>query len=221
MKTLCIIAFLVLSVAVCAEGTPSSANSGKASDKNSGKQSGKEYTFRFRNKEYRIVKQKMTWSQAMAVAKKAGGTLASIRSQEEQDTIMRAIMGGAKIPQDYSSVADGGGTAYIWLGATDKYKEGTWIWDNPNPKLQETFWIGEGSAGKGGGAPVKGKYNNWGGASMGRANEPDNYGGAQNSGAIALAGWPQGGTFRLGQAGEWNDINANNKLYFIIEIELK
>lgn len=57
------------------------------------------------------------------------------------------------------------------------------------------------------GSVVGGLYNNWG-------NEPDDYLGQQDGLALALTSWP------LGSAGEWNDLNIENPLYFIIEAEI-
>ena len=50
-------------------------------------------------------------------------------------------------------------------------------------------------------------YNNWG-------YEPDDYLGQQDGLGLALTDWP------LGYAGEWNDLNVANSLYFIVESEI-
>ena len=46
-------------------------------------------------------------------------------------------------------------------------------------------------------------YNNWG-------NEPDNWN-QQDALGLSLNGWP------LGVAGEWNDVDHTNTLYFVVE----
>lgn len=176
-----------------------------------------DYIFEFKGTRYKIVTTKETWEKAAENARKEGGFIVSIESKEEQDTIWNAITNGAKIPSNYTTVMDGGGIAYIWIGANDFAEEGVWIWDGDNDGKGVNFWNGEGKNGKGNGAPVGQSYYNWGGLKQyGYANEPDNFNNAQDAAAIALEPWPKNIGF-LGQAGEWNDINANNQLYYIIE----
>jgi hypothetical protein len=174
------------------------------------------FTFNYQGKKYEIVKENKSWTAAAACAVERGGYLVEINDIDEQDTIMNAIFKGALISKTYTTVADGGGTAYIWIGATDKKTEGAWIWDGNNDSAGINFWNGQGAAGAGGGTAVSGKYNNWGGKSKGTPNEPDDYGSSQDGGAIALDGWPLG-TEILGVEGEWNDINLTNTIYYIIE----
>ena len=171
------------------------------------------YHFSYHGKKYEIVKEKKSWDSAAACAVWRGGYLAQINNQAEQDSIYFAITHGASIPSIYTTVADGGGIAYIWIGATDKHTEGTWLWDGNNDNIGNNFWNGQGAAGAGTGGAVGGAYNHWGGTSSGGANEPDNYAGTQNAAAIGLSAWP------YGVAGEWNDINASNNLYYIIEYD--
>jgi hypothetical protein len=176
------------------------------------------YTFNYLGKKYEIVKESKSWTAASACAVARGGYLAEINDADEQDTILNAIFKGALISQTYTQVPDGGGTAYIWIGATDKTTEGTWLWDGNNDGTGINFWIGQGAAGVGGGTAVSGKFINWGGKSKGTPNEPDDYGSSQDGGAIALDGWPLG-TELYGVEGEWNDINITDSIYYIIEYD--
>ena len=171
------------------------------------------YKFKYHGKKYEIVKELKSWDSAAACAVQRGGYLAQINNQMEQDSIYHAIVTGAGVSSTYTVVGDGGGIAYIWIGGTDKHAEGTWLWDGNNDNIGTNFWTGQGAAGAGGGSAVGGAYNHWGGTTSGTANEPDNYAGNQNAAAIGLASWP------YGIAGEWNDINATNVLYYVIEYD--
>jgi hypothetical protein len=173
------------------------------------------YKFEINGTKYELVKEKKNWEDAANCAVERGGFLAEIKTNEEQDAIYQAILKSG-VSKDYNPVMDGGGISYIWIGATDKNEEGKWIWDGNNDKKGEIFWIGQGFAGSGDGEIIDNHFVNWGGRSKGKFNEPDNYNNSQNGAAIALDGWPKGTTM-LGIASEWNDINTNNELYFIIE----
>lgn len=166
------------------------------------------------NKPYGIVRVALPWEEAAQCAQELDGFLVIIETQEEQDVIYNAIVNSG-ISTTYSPVPDGGGTSYIWIGATDAFEEGTWLWDNTISGMGENFWNGQGAAGTGNGAPVGNWFVNWGGKSAGTIMEPDNWS-DQDAAGIALTGWPFG-TTNLGIAGEWNDIGIENSLYFIVE----
>jgi hypothetical protein len=178
------------------------------------------YSFIVNGKTYEIVKDRKTWPDAAAYAAKRGARLAEIKEPGEQDAIYHAITCDGGVSSEYSSVKDGGGIAYVWIGASDKNKEGEWIWDGANAGKGQNFWNGQGANGKGNGTAVNNAYVNWGGAFDRKFNEPDNYDSKQNAAAIGLADWPKDGP-KLGQAGEWNDIDENNRLYFVIEYNNK
>ncbi len=174
------------------------------------------YSFNYGGKTYEVVKELKSWSNAAACAVQRGGYLAEINDVNEQTAIYNGII-AAGISSTYVSVSDGGGTAYVWIGATDKQTEGTWLWDGNNDGTGINFWNGQGQAGAGGGVPVASNYNNWGKANgTGAIMEPDDFNTSQDAGAIALAGWPASTTF-LGVAGQWNVIDINNALYYVIE----
>ena len=163
---------------------------------------------------YEIVKTKKTWDQASTAAagqQKYGvaGYLVRINSAEENQAIFDQLI--ANIPSsEFANTAapDGGGGSYAWIGATDAGTEGEWIWS----KGGDQFWSG----GKDG-SPVGSLYSNW-GTVNGIQNEPDNYNNYQNVAAISLNGWPKSDQ-HLGSASQWNDINADNQLYYVIEYD--
>jgi len=171
------------------------------------------YKFYYQGKKYEVVKEKKRWDSAASCAVARGGYLAQIGSQAENDTIYSRITNGARVTPGYTIVADGGGIAYIWIGATDKTTEGNWKWDGRNTGTGTTFWTGQGAAGTGTGAAVGGAFVNWGKSSTGTIQEPDDYNNAQDAAGMALASWP------YGSASQWNDINDSNKLYFVIEYD--
>ena len=164
--------------------------------------------------DYQIIEEQRGWEAATMDAIQRGGFLVQIDDQAEQDAIFNAIMNSG-ISTTYTTVSDGGGIAYIWIGATDKITEGSWLWDGNNDGQGVNFFIGQGAAGANDGEAIG--YNNWGGKNTGTVNEPDDFSSNQDAGAIALAKWPNNPNFTLGIAGEWNDINILNDLYYIIE----
>ena len=175
------------------------------------------YIFTYEGKTYEIVKELKTWSDAAACAIERGGYLVEINDINEQNAVYDSIINGAGISPTYVSISNGGGIAYLWIGATDQHTEGTWLWDGNNDSIGANFWSGQGANGSGNGVSIGGVYNNWGGTSSGTPNEPDDYSSNQDHGAIALAGWPSG-TNNLGSAGEWNDIIGSSLVYYIIEL---
>ncbi len=179
------------------------------------------YSFTYMDKDYEVVQELKSWSEAASCAIERGGYLVEIDSQAEQDTIYGAIIHGAEIPVDYTTVADGGGIAYVWIGASDQHTEGAWLWDGDGDNSGIGFWNGQGFAGLNNGVPVDDLYNNWGGSSTGTPNEPDDFGDGQDGAAIGLAKWPAGINFTLGIASEWNDISSDNSLYFVIEFDCR
>jgi hypothetical protein len=169
------------------------------------------YSFTYNGKNYEVIKELKSWVAACSCAVQRGGYLAEINNQNEQNAIYNAIIGGAGVSPTYTAVSDGGGTAYVWIGATDRFAEGTWKWDGNNDGTGINFWNGQGNAGTGGGAAVSGSYVHWGGTTSGPADEPDNFNNNQNAAGMALAAWP------YGIAGEWNDIGLFNTLYYVVE----
>ncbi|MFN7911076.1 MAG: T9SS type A sorting domain-containing protein [Bacteroidota bacterium] len=175
------------------------------------------YTFTFGLKKYRVVKELKTWTQAASCAVSDGGHLAEINSLAENTAVYNGIL-AAGVSSVYASVNDGGGIAYVWIGASDIAVEGTWRWDGDNNNSGIHYWTGQGAAGNNIGAIVGGNYNNWGRQyGTGPQMEPDNFQQNQDACAIALNGWPLNSGGYYGVSGQWNDINQNNSLFYVIE----
>ncbi|HEU4496439.1 MAG TPA: T9SS type A sorting domain-containing protein [Flavobacterium sp.] len=174
------------------------------------------YSFSYGGKTYEVVKEMKTWANAAACAVERGGYLVEINDANEQAAVYNAIIGGAGVSPTYTTINNGGGIAYVWIGATDQANEGMWLWDGNNDNSFTSFWMGQGANGFGNGVTIDSRYNNWGGTSTGTRQEPDDFATGQDYGAIGLAGWPAGNPF-LGIAGEWNDIIGSSLLYFVIE----
>lgn len=166
---------------------------------------GSEISFSHDGHQYLIIKEKKSWADAAAYAVERDGYLVEINSAAEQTAVYAAIT--KNVSASYTTVDDGGGVAYVWIGGTDQATEGSWLWNGENKSGTNLtkFWQGKNN-GTGTG------YNNWG------AGEPDDFNNSQDYAAIGLAAWPQGNG-SLGSAGQWNDINGNNKLFFVVEIE--
>jgi len=150
--------------------------------------------------DYEIVKENLDWAAAAACAVERGGRLAEAGSQDEQDGLF-AQLGLADIQPGLTVAPDGGGASYVWIGGCDLVVEGDWIWDGDDDGAGPQFWEGTAS-----GEPVDGLYSNWG-------NEPDNWNDQDGLG-LAITDWP------LGVAGQWNDVDAGNDLYYIVEYPL-
>jgi len=161
------------------------------------------YAFNYDGRTYEVVKEAKNWEDAAACAVQRGGKLARINDAAEQSAIWNELNNNASIDLTNTVASNGGGASYVWIGGNDLASEGTWIWDGDNDGIGEQFWNGDTN-----GNPVGGLYSNWG-------NEPDNSGN-QDALAIALTQWPIN-SGSLGSAGQWNDLKADDSLYFIIE----
>ena len=171
------------------------------------------------NKTYLLYKDAKTYQQARELAESQvigglNGYLLNIDSSAENTRIYDWLAGRIESPEYGStSASDGGGAAYVWLGGDDKDVEGDWLWQRPSaqgyPKL---FWRGNYDGAE------QGSYTNW-GTTDGIQNEPDNYQGSQDAVAIALQSWPVNAGFELGTAGQWNDVDTANRLYYVVEFD--
>jgi len=156
------------------------------------------YSFIYNGNTYEVVRENKTWINAAACAVQRGGILAEINNVAEQNAIFSELNSNASINVIYTAAPDGGGASYVWIGGNDLATEGDWVWDGNNDNSSTQFWLGTST-----GSPVGGLYNNWG-------NEPDDYLG-QDALGLALINWP------LGVAGQWNDVDHTNSLYYVIE----
>lgn len=173
-------------------------------------QSSNIYSFTYNGHSYEIVKELKNWQSAKSCAIERGGYLVRINDLAENAYIMGQLLlpNAANISSSYNPVLDGGGASYVWTGGNDIVNEGNWYWEGS--ELLTPFYIGQGTAGAGGGYAVNGEFVNWGDVN---GSEPDDYpyNGGQDGLGLALSSWPHG------IAGQWNDININNALYFVIE----
>jgi len=165
-------------------------------------------TFSYNGHSYTIVKTARTWQNASTAAHNDGGYLANIGSIAENHEIYsrlyRSITQGEYADTEASN---GGGASYVWIGGNDRAVERTWRWENNG----DHFW----SNGADGHAEG-GLYSNWGRDTEETQHEPDNSG-EQDAAGIALTRWPNSGN--LGQASQWNDLIADDELFYIIEYE--
>lgn len=156
------------------------------------------YSFVYNGKTYEIIKENKTWADAALCAVERGGILTEINDVAEQNAIYTELNTNASINVNNTVAPDGGGGSYVWIGGNDIAIEGNWVWDGNNDNNSTQFWLGTST-----GNPVGGLYNNWG-------NEPDDFGG-QDALGLSLNGWP------LGSASQWNDVDHNNTLYYVVE----
>lgn len=192
---------MLLAVALIGSGTAFSAD----------------YDFTYGTTKYRLVTEQLTWVDAAIAASEAGGKLAEVNSKEENTAIMNALKDDSGMDLEYIAVNDGGGAAYVWLGGTDRYNEGTWQWDGTGSGNGTDFWKGQGGAGDDDGKSADDAFQNWGASNCGTTAsgtcEPDDFFSDQDGLGLCVDpnGWP------YGNQGNWNDIDATNRLYYIIE----
>ena len=151
----------------------------------------------FEGHAYEVVSTPMSWVAADAFAKSKGGALVKIDSFQE-NFFVKNLMSSTE-----TSAADGGGSNYFWMGATDITQEGDWTWSN-GEKLNEASVSGRPLWGNGQGH----------GAGY---SEPDNFNDMQDCLAMGVTGWPTSNPGFYGAAGQWNDLNCSNLLSFAIE----
>lgn len=163
------------------------------------------HSFSFDGKDYDLIMENKSWTDAAACAKEMGGYLARIDDNLENNAIYEEIMAVSSIDLTKTVSYDGGSASYVWIGGNDIAVEGTWIWDGTNSGSGDQFWEGDIN-----GSAVGGLFAYWG-------NEPDNYTN-QDALAFALTQWPVN-TGSLGSAKQWNDVKKSNELYFVIEYD--
>ena len=175
------------------------------------------------SKTYRLYKTAKTYQQAKDFAESQSidgysGYLSIIDSSTENTRIKNWLSNSISTSEfTNTSANDGGGSAYVWLGGDDRDSEGSWYWQHPTAAgFPKQFWEGDFS-----GQGIDGVYTNW-GTVDGEQNEPDDYEFSQDALAFALQTWPNPALnygFELGTAGQWNDVNESNSLYFIVEFD--
>lgn len=167
-----------------------------------------ELIFEHGGQTYKLVETPTSWVAAAEAASAmslggARGYLARVDSASENNAILAKVSAYLSADQQAKTVpADGSEAAFIWLGGSDNEREGRWLWMNNG----DPFWQGDFN-----GAPVGGRYANWG-------VQPDNAGGSENALAMALADWPAP-FYDLGVTGQWNDLNPNEPLFYVVEFD--
>ena len=171
--------------------------------------------FEFSGVTYEIVTRPLTFEDARISAEAKSfmgisGRLVEIETRSENDAIFSALQEAiASSDFDKTTSENGGGSAYVWIGATDLGREGDWKWASTDT----LFWSGQYN-----GEAVGSAFNNW-GSDSGFQNEPDDFLG-QDAAAIALQTWPNPNLdfgFILGSAGQWNDVDTSDRLFSIVE----
>lgn len=166
--------------------------------------------FVFQQHTYKIVDTPSSWATASAAASKMRvgehqGYLARVDSARENQAILEALSAHLSEKQLASTLANDGSEApFAWLGGSDSASEGQWVWENNG----DVFWSGDFNGG-----PVGGRYNNWG-------IQPDSGSGNEDALAIGLTDWPEP-FYDLGSAGQWNDLDGNNRLVYVVEFDGK
>ena len=157
---------------------------------------------------YKVIESAVSWHSAAATAERmalAGenGYLARVDSAAENAAIFDAVSNRLSAEQvAITTPNDGSGAAFIWLGGTDSDQEGDWRWINNG----DAFWYGDFN-----GSPIGGRYNNWG-------IQPDDETGIQDALAMGLGEWPEP-FYDLGEAGQWNDLDPDTPLFYVIEFD--
>ena len=157
--------------------------------------------------EYFLVKEAKSFADAITASKTYdGGHLAQFETKEEATNVWTEIK--KLIPSltnsfDSTVASDGGGASYVWLGGTDGDTTSTqsssiWNWKWSESSIEIAKNRAEWGTGYGG-------------------TEPDNSRGTQHRLALGLEDWSRGNPGKYGNAGEWNDVNASNKLWFLVE----
>ena len=164
--------------------------------------------FEFEGHTYRIVTDMTDWETANLLAGEMSlngqaGYLARVDSQRENTALLEALATHLTSEQLEASVPDDGSEVpFVWLGGSDIAQEGTWIWSDNG----DQFWEGDFN-----GAPKNGLYSNWG-------VQPDSASGAEDGLAMGLGDWPEP-FYDLGAFGEWNDLDIDTSLIYIVEFD--
>ena len=169
-----------------------------------------DFQFTFDGHTYQVITTSSSWEAASAAARSktvngVQGYLAHIDNLQENTAIFDQLMANIS-SNDFGNTSagfEGGGAAYVWIGANDISTEGTWVWVDDGTQ----FWRGGP-----GGSRVDGRFNNW---PVGF--EPDNFR-QQDAAGITLTGFPLDPP-SWGAPSQWNDVDINNKLYYVVEFD--
>lgn len=168
-----------------------------------------DFQFTYNDHTYQVITTSSSWEAASAAARSktvngVQGYLAHIDNLSENTAIFDQLMANIS-SNDFANTSagfEGGGAAYVWIGANDISTEGEWVWVDDGTQ----FWQG----GKGG-SSVDGRFSNW-----PRGFEPDNFT-QQDAAGITLTGFPLDQPW--GAPGQWNDVDINNNFYYVVEFD--
>ena len=107
---------------------------------------------------------------------------------------------------DFSNTSspDGGGAAYVWIGANDISTEGKWVWVDDGTQFWQGWilvalvWMVDSITGPGEMNLMIGVQ--------------------QDAAGITLTGFPLD-IPPWGAPGQWNDVDINNNLYYVVEFD--
>ena len=119
------------------------------------------FSFTIDETTYEVVKEAMSWEDAVALAISRGGILVEINNRPENDAIIFEIVNNAAIDLQGITVPS------VWIGANDIETEGTWIFDGDNDGNGFQFWEGTINNGSG----ISGAFENWGSIAPNENNE--------------------------------------------------
>ena len=146
---------------------------------------------------YLIYSDPASYEDALTISKqvdsKANSSLVKIDSSKENDFVFELL----KNYNITTSALDGGGSNYIWLGASDSIVEGNWLWSDGSVMEYENWGAKDGIS----------EPDNFDGSLLG-----NNYTGQQDAAAMAVTDWS------IGIAGQWNDLDGANQLAYIVEV---
>jgi len=133
------------------------------------------------------------WIDAEAACQRGGGHLASIQSQEDQDTL------AAMLAANYDAIKKNGyGQKAVWIGFNDNTKEGEWVWSADAIGIKEGMGIEDLANMMDKARESKGKtYTAWGG------DEPNSIGNEDCAVSLELFSW------------KWADYSCANKQPFV------
>ena len=90
------------------------------------------FTIPSTGKDYKIIRENVTWSQAVENSIIYGGNLAQFETDLEAQNFWDVFSSSEfyeNLDQEFeTSASEEGGAKYIWLGANDAISEGTWKW---------------------------------------------------------------------------------------------
>jgi len=169
------------------------------------------YRFTCNNKHYELVKERLSYTDAQAYAQAHKAKLAEISNEDEQICIFTAITHDGGLNTEYVTCDDGGGISYVWTGINEIKKND--MPDSIKNAPPGKYWICQRTT-------WGYNYSNWADAHKQSEHEQGKFKIGPKATAMALSNWIGAkdlfGDSIRGKAGQWNDININNRIYFVI-----